>query len=108
MLGMDCYRVGGDEFALISLHNEDIDVQWAIIESCFYEPLDVGMQQYESLIAPVLAQAGVPRAKAWLTALSQQSKYSGTSLAQVRLETETTGREHSLAVGECRALKPTR
>ena len=49
MLGMDCYRVGGDEFALISLHNEDIDVQWAIIESCFYEPLDVGMQQYESL-----------------------------------------------------------
>ncbi|NIY82941.1 GGDEF domain-containing protein [Vibrio hepatarius] len=49
VLGMDCYRVGGDEFALISLHNEDIEVQWAIIESCFYETVDVGKQQHERL-----------------------------------------------------------
>jgi len=65
---------------------------------------DPSMQQYESLIALVLAQAGVPRAKAWQTALSQQSKYGGTSLAQVRLETDATGRKHSLAVRECKAL----
>lgn len=64
---------------------------------------DSSMQQYESLIALALGQAGVPRAKAWRTALSQQAQFSGSSVSQVRLDTEATGREHTLAVRKCQA-----
>ncbi|MFK7965319.1 MAG: hypothetical protein AB8C46_15255 [Burkholderiaceae bacterium] len=62
------------------------------------------MMQYESLIALALAQTNVPRAKAWRDALGLQAKASGTSVREVQLSTEATGREHNLAVQACQAM----
>lgn len=43
-LGMPCYRIGGDEFALVT-YTQDTHDAWQKIEACFQKGVDVGVQQ---------------------------------------------------------------
>ncbi|KOO10007.1 diguanylate cyclase, partial [Vibrio xuii] len=47
-LGMPCYRIGGDEFALMA-HNRDLDASWQQIEACFKSEVNVGHQKTAKL-----------------------------------------------------------
>lgn len=47
-LGMPCYRIGGDEFALMT-HNRDLDASWQQIEACFKSEVSIGHQKTAKL-----------------------------------------------------------
>jgi hypothetical protein len=56
---------------------------------------------YAGVVARTLNQTGVPRAKAWGTALADEARFQGVGLDAFELAIDETGRQHTRAVAAC-------